>query len=329
MFNLLINNNYIIYLLIFLILIEILPKIVLLFKSKDFNFSETYIGNLIRELNNDYYLYDISWFAFTLLTIILSIRIYYSNYNKNLKILLILSILILNYIFIIPLVNIWNYILMLNCNNLPIYINKKKYFKESKLFEEKENFNKIQNEVKTFIDNNKIPCLHEVINDIRISSKKNGDNCWHFLPIKVRGQLKEEYRENFPYLFELLESDNISNAIISSLDPGMNIPPHRGYFKGYLRYHIGIDIPTDKVPYIVCGGYKYKWKTGEGILFDDMYLHYVNNPSKYKRTVIYMDIKRNHLSGIMKYINNIFYDIIDNNVLIKLFVQDQHKQRKD
>jgi hypothetical protein len=59
-----------------------------------------------------------------------------------------------------------------------------------------------------------------------------------------------------------------------------------------------------------------------------MYLHYVNNPSKYKRTVIYMDIKRNDLSGIIKYINNIFYNIIDNSIIIKLFIQDQHKQIK-
>ena len=328
MLNLLIYNNYIIYILIILVLIEYIPIIILLFKSKKFNFGETKIGNYLRELNNNYNIHSFSMISFTLLTIIFSIRLYYSNYDNNKKIIIIILILLLNYIFVLPLVNLWNFILMLKCNNPPMHIDKQKYFKESELFENKHNFNIIQNEVQTFINNNSIPCLHEIIPNIRISSKTNKEKCWHFLPIKVNGKLKEEYRKQFPFLFKLLECDNISNAIISSLDAGMNIPAHRGYFKGYLRYHLGIDIPTDKSPYIICGGHKYEWKTGEGILFDDMYLHHVNNPSEYRRTVIYMDIKRNHLTGIVKYINDIFYNIIDNNIIIKLFIQDQHKQRK-
>lgn len=323
-----IYNNYIITLLIILLLIKIIPTIIILFKSKDFNFNETKIGNYLRELNNKYHTNNICLLSFTLLTIIISIRIYYSNYNTNIKIISILLILLLNYIFILPLVNLWNLILTLICDNPPMHIDKQKYFKESELFENKDNFNIIQNEIQTFINNNTIPCLHEIIPDITISSKKNEDKCWHFLPLKLAGEIKEKYRKYFPFLFKLLESDNISNAIISSLDAGMNIPAHRGYFKGYLRYHLGIDVPTDKSPYIVCDGHVYKWQTGEGILFDDMYLHYVNNPSEYKRTVLYMDIKRNDLSGIIKYINNIFYTIIDNSIIIKLFVQDQHKQIK-
>jgi hypothetical protein len=328
MLNSLIYNNYIIYILIILLLIKILPAIILLFKPKDFNFSETKLGNYLRELDNDYYINFISLLSFTILTILYSIRIYKSNYNNKTKIILIILILLLNYILILPLINLWNIILMSTCNNPPINIDKQTYFKESELFENKDNFNIIQNEVQTFIKNNSIPCLHEVIPDITISPKTDKEKCWHFLPLKLAGKLKEEYREQFPFLFKLLECDNISNVIISSLDAGMNIPAHRGYFKGYLRYHLGIDVPTDKSPYIVCGGQTYKWKTGEGILFDDMYLHHVDNPSEYKRTVIYMDIKRNNLSGITKYINNIFYYLIDNSIIIKLFIQDQHKQIK-
>jgi hypothetical protein len=256
-----IYNNYIITLLIILLLIKIIPTIILFLKPKEFNFNETKIGNYLRELNNKYHTNNIYLLSFTLLTIIISIRIYYSNYNTNIKIISIILILLLNYIFILPLVNLWNFILTLICDNPPMHIDKQKYFKESELFENKNNFNIIQNEVQAFINNNSIPCLHELIPGITISSKTNEDKCWHFLPLKLAGKIKEKYRKYFPFLFKLLESDNISNAIISSLDAGMNIPAHRGYFKGYLRYHLGIDIPIDKSPYIVCGGYVYKWKT--------------------------------------------------------------------
>lgn len=321
-------HKHLIVLLVLLSSLELLPIVFLFFKPKNFNFGETRIGNLLREWNNDYYTYYVSWTSFTILTVYLSILVWKSKFDMRSKIFYVFCLLSLNYIFVIPIVNIWNLVLFIVCKNPPIHIEKAIHFPESTLFEQAGNFQVIRKEILDYVETNTVPCLHELVPDIRISSKRHGDNCWRFLQLKTAGTFKEQYRKHMPTLYALLDSPNISNAVISSLDPGMSIPPHRGYFKGYLRYHLGIDIPTDKQPYLVCGGETYYWKTGEGMLFDDMYLHHVNNPSNYKRVVLYLDVKRTHaIPNWVRMGNELFYRFIDNNVFVKLFVDDQHKQR--
>jgi beta-hydroxylase len=138
----------------------------------------------------------------------------------------------------------------------------------------------------------------------------------------------------FPNTIKLLKDQEIHNAFFSILDPGVEIPPHVGYYKGYLRYHMGVIIPnndtvkTDDKAYIVCGGEKYIWKEGEGVVFDDLYLHYVKNPTNKGRVVLYIDIKRDFESNIVNKINDIGIFLIENSLLFNYFVKNQHSQNK-
>jgi beta-hydroxylase len=131
-----------------------------------------------------------------------------------------------------------------------------------------------------------------------------------------------------------LNEDQIHNAFFSILDPGVEIPPHFGYYKGYLRYHLGIVIPNndtnknDDKAYIICGGEKYVWKEKEGIVFDDMFLHYVKNPTNKTRVILYIDIKRIFDSTFLNFINNIGIHLIEGSILFKLFLKNQHVQKK-
>ena len=328
------RNNIISYHVVVLIIllllscIEMLPLIILYFKPEGYNFGQTSLGSFILYLNNKLYSGYVSWLAFMFLTIYISVLIYrYNNLPILFKVAIIFIVIALNFVFMFPLLIMFNLILSLFCDNPPMNIDKNLFFPYSRVFENKANFETIKNEILTYMNNVQLPCIHDVIPDIRIGVG-NDDKCWRFMIIKQAGSVVDKYRHYFPMLYKLIENNEISQVIISSLDANTHIPEHRGYFKGYLRYHIGIDVPTDRAPYIICGGQRYEWKTGEGILFDDMFLHYVVNPSRYPRTVLYMDIKRQNLPYMLQKINDLMCMSVNNNIFLKLFTRDQHEIQK-
>lgn len=323
----------VIIVLVILALYNIIPVLcILLIQPKGFNLNETKLGNIMREIDNQYHTTFVSWISYFLLTLILSYKIMTSKTikNKGVKTLFVLFLLLTNYLFVFPLVSLWNVVLSCVTQNKPVHLDKDTYFPQSKFFEEPENFKKIQDEIKTYVTKHHeaIPCVHDYLPILSISSKQNGKHCWHFLQLKLTGHLNEKLRDEMPFLFSLLQDENISTAAVSILDPGMSIPKHRGYFKGYIRYHIGIDIPTDKSPYIVCGGEKYEWKTGEGVLFDDTYIHYVENPSCHTRIVLYLDVKRKNIPPVISRVNDFVQHIMDHNFIIQASIKNQHMQQK-
>jgi aspartyl/asparaginyl beta-hydroxylase (cupin superfamily) len=96
---------------------------------------------------------------------------------------------------------------------------------------------------------------------------------------------------------------------------------------------MGVVIPNnnsnrmDDKAYIVCGGEKYIWKEKEGVMFDDMYLHYVKNDTNMTRVVLYLDIKRQS-HPVINGINEIGIFLIENSILFNLFLKNQHNQKK-
>ena len=100
-------------------------------------------------------------------------------------------------------------------------------------------------------------------------------------------------------------------AFFSVLDPHQDITPHWGYYKGFVRYHLGVLIPGNNEDHscwlrvngnaednaredeaLVEKGEVYYWKNGEGIVFDDNYLHDAANESSEVRVVFWLDLRR-------------------------------------
>src|SRR4030042_1215231 len=75
----------------------------------------------------------------------------------------------------------------------------------------------------------------------------------------------------------------ISTAMFSIIDGGKHIPPHVGFFKSVLRYHLALVVPQDAPVYIIVGGQEYHWREGQDVLFDDTYLHEGWNKSSQRR----------------------------------------------
>ena len=89
----------------------------------------------------------------------------------------------------------------------------------------------------------------------------------------------------------------VYTAFFSVLEPKQHIKAHWGYWKGFVRYHLGVVIPDnnrDSKCWIrinpnaqartgdreqIVQGEKYYWHEGEAVLFDDTFLHDAANES--------------------------------------------------
>jgi aspartyl/asparaginyl beta-hydroxylase (cupin superfamily) len=100
-------------------------------------------------------------------------------------------------------------------------------------------------------------------------------------------------------------------AFFSLLYPGQRITPHWGYYKGFVRYHLGVVIPNDNrdrsswlrvnsrlppgqppSPRDLEQGSTYYWREGRGVVFDDTFLHDAANLSDQVRVVLFVDLVR-------------------------------------
>ena len=153
--------------------------------------------------------------------------------------------------------------------------------------------------------------------------------CWRWGYLKTRGVLDEGALAGSPLLRRLLADPQIANASVSMVDPRVSIPPHRGYFKGYLRYHLCVETPDDDPdrPYIVVGGQKHTWQTGEGVMLDDMFEHEVVNRSDRRRIVLFLDIRR-RVGGLAGAITDALTEWAHDSPLVKAVVRSQHAQKR-
>jgi Aspartyl/Asparaginyl beta-hydroxylase len=103
----------------------------------------------------------------------------------------------------------------------------------------------------------------------------------------------------------------VYTAFFSVLEPHQHLVPHWGYYKGFLRYHLGVIVPDDNArrdcymrvnadPEVnrlrqrerIAEGAVYYWKNGEGVVFDDTYLHDARNASDLPRVVLFLDLRK-------------------------------------
>ncbi len=84
----------------------------------------------------------------------------------------------------------------------------------------------------------------------------------------------------------------VKAAMFAVLPPGAQLNPHRDPYAGSLRYHLGLDTPNDDRCYIEVDGERYSWRDGEGVLFDETYIHSAYNGTDVTRTILFCDVER-------------------------------------
>jgi len=191
----------------------------------------------------------------------------------------------------------------------PPVVDKEKYFADSRELEA--NWQTIQSELLGILKNDTaIPRFHEVDGLQRFISAKD-DVPWRVFGLKAFDKWIEPNCSKAPRTVELLKKmPNVSLAMLSILDGGKHIPRHFGFFRGVFRYHLGLIIPdkSEGECYIICGGVRHDWKEGEGVLFDDTYVHEVWNKTNQRRVVLFLDVLRdNSLPRWLRPLNRLMY----------------------
>jgi len=102
----------------------------------------------------------------------------------------------------------------------------------------------------------------------------------------------------------------VYTAFFSVLEPHQHIKAHWGYWKGFVRYHLGVILPGNNRDHkcwirinpdaqsrdgdraAIEQGEKYFWHEGEAVLFDDTFLHEAANETDQVRVVLFLDVAR-------------------------------------
>ncbi|WP_369071862.1 lipid A hydroxylase LpxO [Klebsiella quasipneumoniae] len=90
----------------------------------------------------------------------------------------------------------------------------------------------------------------------------------------------------------LRDIPSVKAAMFATLPDGSRLPRHRDPYAGSLRFHLGLATPNDDRCFIEVDGQRYSWRDGEGVLFDETYIHYAENTSGENRLILFCDIER-------------------------------------
>ncbi len=173
-------------------------------------------------------------------------------------------------------------------------------------------------EVLKYRDN--IPNFQDISEDQKILTT---DNKWKTFFLYGYGFQSDQNVTMCPKTSKLLHQiPGMKTAMFSILDGGKHIPPHRGPFKGVLRYHMGLIVPEpDKCKIRVGTDYAH-WHEGKSMIFDDTHNHEVWNDSDKQRVVLFVDFIR-PLPFPLSALNNFLIYLIS----ISPFVQDGKKNQ--
>lgn len=136
-----------------------------------------------------------------------------------------------------------------------------------------------------------LPNFQDISKDQRSITR---DDKWKTFFLYGYGYKSEVNAARCPETTRLVESvPGMLTAFFSILAPGKHIPPHRGPYKGVLRYHLGLLVPEPKEKCRIRVGNDIRhWEEGKGLLFDDTHDHEVWNETNGTRVVLFMDVER-------------------------------------
>jgi beta-hydroxylase len=85
---------------------------------------------------------------------------------------------------------------------------------------------------------------------------------------------------------------SVNAAMFALLPPGARLNRHRDPFAGSLRYHLGLSTPNSEDCRIFVDGNLYYWRDGEGVIFDETFIHRAENNTSQPRLILFCDVER-------------------------------------
>jgi beta-hydroxylase len=127
---------------------------------------------------------------------------------------------------------------------------------------------------------------------------------WTRFHLKWYDEAHPSARELCPLTTELLQRiPSVKAAMFAALPPGGRLVTHRDPFAGSMRYHLGLVTPNDDRCFISVDGERYSWRDGEGVIFDETYLHWAENQSDQMRIILFCDVERPLNNPVARAIN--------------------------
>jgi beta-hydroxylase len=181
----------------------------------------------------------------------------------------------------------------------------------------------IRNELEGILQHlDQIPNFQQISADQKAITR---DDKWKTYFLYGFGFKAEQNCVRCPETTKLIENiPGMRTAFFSILAPGKHIPKHRGLYKGFIRYHLGVKIPQ---PNVQCGitvnGITRHWQEGQSMFFDDTYIHEAWNDSDEIRVVLFMDILRP-----LRFPGNVLNDALLSLIKRSSFIQDAKQNQE-
>jgi len=107
-----------------------------------------------------------------------------------------------------------------------------------------------------------------------------------------------------PNTVKLVESlKSVHAAMFAVLMPGAKLNPHRDPFAGSLRYHLGLITPNSDDCRMYVDGQLCSWRDGVPLMFDETYVHSVENRTDQYRVILFCDVERPLRTRLMTAVN--------------------------
>jgi len=114
-----------------------------------------------------------------------------------------------------------------------------------------------------------------------------------------------------PKTVALLQSiPSINGALLAFLPPHSRLNEHRDPSAASLRYQLGLVTPNSDDCFINVDGEPYAWRDGGDVLFDETYLHFVENRTDQSRLVLLCDVERPLHGAPIRALNRLFERVI-------------------
>jgi len=116
---------------------------------------------------------------------------------------------------------------------------------------------------------------------------------WRRFYVKWYGDPLASARRLCPRSVAILDGlPGVHAAMFSFVAPRSQLGKHRDPLAASLRYHLGLITPNSERCRILVDGIPYAWRDGEGVLFDESYLHWVENDTDEIRIILFCDVER-------------------------------------
>lgn len=185
------------------------------------------------------------------------------------------------------------------------------------------NWTSIRTEVDSLLaDLHKIPSLESISTHQR---RLTSDSRWKTFFLFGYGFRVEQNCARCPNTTRLIETiPGLSTAFFSILLGGKRLAPHRGLYKGFLRYHLGVVVPEPAACGIRVANEVRHWEEGKSLLFDDTFEHEAWNNGVLPRVVLFMNIVR-PMRRPFSWANNALISLITLSPYVRDARRNQHR----